>query len=162
VREWTFTLLREIPFWELEFRWTSESSEGNCRGQNSMDWGVLYIIKKLLERTCLKWVYMTHLDIWNTSYGQKKGWESNWQFDSQPLKIKNRSNFLACRWHATYCWKTLKNGYNFALDITLIGGLHTKLWGPQSCRSLNFGNFGTPIWEYQKKMSFGCEPHGEA
>jgi hypothetical protein len=69
-----------------------------------------------------------HLDIWNISYGQKKGWESNWQFDSRPLKVDNRPDFLACRWCATYRWKALDKGYNFALDIISIGGLHTKLW----------------------------------
>ncbi len=53
----------------------------------------------------LKWACITHLDIWNTSYGQKKGWESNGQFDSRPLKVKNQPNSLACRWHATYRWK---------------------------------------------------------
>jgi hypothetical protein len=47
-------------------------------GQNSMYWGIPYIIGKLLERRCLKWARMTHLDIWHTSYGQKKGRESNW------------------------------------------------------------------------------------
>jgi hypothetical protein len=35
------------------------------------------VIGKLLERRCLKWVHMTHLDTSNTSYGQKKGRESN-------------------------------------------------------------------------------------
>jgi hypothetical protein len=30
---------------------------------------------------------MGHLDIYNTSYGKKKGPESNWQFDSRPLKL---------------------------------------------------------------------------
>jgi hypothetical protein len=38
-----------------------------------MDWSVPYTIGKLLERRCLKWAHMTHLDIWNTSYDQKKG-----------------------------------------------------------------------------------------
>jgi hypothetical protein len=50
-----------------------KSSEGNCRGQNPLDWNVLYIIRKILERRCLKWVCMTHLDTSNVSYGQKKG-----------------------------------------------------------------------------------------
>jgi len=27
-----------------------------------------------------------------TRYGKKKGRESNWQFDSQPLKVRNRPN----------------------------------------------------------------------
>jgi len=37
-----------------------------------------------------------------------------------------------------------------------------KVMGPQSHESLNFGNFKTPTWESQDKMSFGCGPHGEA
>jgi hypothetical protein len=93
---------------------------------------VIYIIRKLLKLKCLKWARMTHLDIWNTSYGQKKGRESNWQFDSQPLKVRNRPNFLVWRWRVTYCWKALNEGYNFALDLIIsIGGVHAKLWGPK-------------------------------
>jgi hypothetical protein len=87
-----------------------------------------YIIGKLLERRCLKWTCMTHLHIWNTSYGQKKGWESNWQFDSRPLKVRNDLDFLVWRWRATYCWKDLDKGYNFAWDPISIRGLHKKLW----------------------------------
>jgi hypothetical protein len=71
---------------------------------------------------------MTHLDIHNTSYGQKKGWESNWQFDSRPQKVENRFNSLACRWRSTCRWKDLDEGYNFTLDLILIGGLHKKLY----------------------------------
>jgi hypothetical protein len=32
----------------------------------------------------------------------------------------------------------------------------TQNYGPQSCGSPNFGNFGTPTWEYRDKMTFGC------
>jgi hypothetical protein len=42
-----------------------------------MAYGVFYIIENLLERRCLKWARIAYLDIWNTSYGQKKGRESN-------------------------------------------------------------------------------------
>jgi hypothetical protein len=66
--------------------------------------------------------------IWNTSYGQKKGRESNWQFDSRPLKVRNRHDFLACRWRVTYRWKDLNEGYNFVLEFISIEGLHAKLW----------------------------------
>jgi len=107
VREWTLTLPSELPFWELEFQWTPKSSEGDCRGQTPLDWRVFYIIEKLLKRRCLKWALIIHLNIWNTSYDQKKGRESNWQFDSRPLKVENRPNFLACKWRATYHWKSL-------------------------------------------------------
>jgi len=98
-------------------------------GQNPMIWGVFYTIGKLLK--CLKWACMTHLDIWNTSYGPKKGRESNWQFDSWPLKVGNQPDFLACKWRATYRWKDLNKGYNFVLNFISIGRLHTKLWGPK-------------------------------
>jgi hypothetical protein len=101
------------------------------RGQNPMDWRVLYIIEKLLKRRCLKWACMTHLDNWNTSYGQKKGKESNWQFDSRPLKVRNQPDVLTFRWNATRRWKALNEGYNFALDLISIQGLHAKLWAPK-------------------------------
>ncbi len=83
---------------------------------------------KLLERRCLKWAPITHLDISNTSYGQKKGRESNWQFDSRPLKIKNHPDFLACRWLLTYWWKAFDKGYNIALDLISLKKFHAKLW----------------------------------
>jgi hypothetical protein len=131
VREWTLTLSSELPCWELESQWTLESSERNCRGQNPSAWRVLYIIGKLSKLKCLKWACIAHLDISNTSYDQKKGQELNWQFDSRPLKVENRPNFLACKRRATYHWKVLDEGYIFALDLIVIGGLHAKLWGPK-------------------------------
>jgi len=108
--------LREFHFGELESWWTPEFSEGNFRGQNSMTWRVFYINEKFLEFRYLKWARIAHLDIWNTSYGQKKGRESNCQFDSQPLKVGNQPDFRVCRWHATYCWKALNKGYNFTVS----------------------------------------------
>jgi hypothetical protein len=72
---------------------------------------------------------MTRLDIWKTSYGQKKGRESNWQFDCRPLKVGNRPDFLACRWRATCRWKAFDKSYKFGLNLVSIKVLHTKLWG---------------------------------
>jgi hypothetical protein len=148
VREWTLTLPSELPFGELESQWTSKSLKGDCKGQNSLDWINLYIIEKILKCKCLKWACITHLDIWNTSYGQKKGQESNWQFDFRPLKVKNWFNFLMCKWHATYHWEALDKGYNFGLDLIAIKGLHTKLWGSKVARIPTLGisklPFGSP------------------
>ncbi len=70
---------------------------------------------------------MTHLGSWNISYGQKKGRESNCQFDFRSLKVWNRPDFLACNWRATYRWKDLDKGYTFSLDLTSIVDLHIKL-----------------------------------
>jgi hypothetical protein len=42
---------------------TLKISENNFRDQNSMACDVFYIIGKLLERKCLKWAHIAHLDI---------------------------------------------------------------------------------------------------
>jgi len=88
---------------------------------------------------------MTHLDTWNTNYGQKKGRESNWQFDSWPLKVRNRPNFLMCKWRATYCWKALDENYNFSSSLISIGGLNTKLWAPKVTKVPCLGILGFPL-----------------
>jgi len=134
VREWTLTLLRQLPFWEMESQWTPKISESDLRGQNSMACGVLYNIRKFLERRCLKWDRIAHLDIWNTNYGQKKGHESNCQFDFRPKKVRNRPDLLRYKQRATYRWKALDESYNFALDCTSIRGLLVKLWGSKVAR----------------------------
>ncbi len=70
---------------------------------------------------------MSHLDIYSTSYGQKKGQELNWQFDSRRLKVRNQPDPGVCKWSATHRWKALKESYKFPLDLILIGGLSKKL-----------------------------------
>ncbi len=97
-----------------EFFGILENLERNCKGQNTSHWGVLYTVGKVLKCRCLKWPRMSHLDICNTTYGWKKGRESNWQFDSQPLKVENQPDPRVCRWSATHHWKALKESYKFA------------------------------------------------
>jgi len=63
---------------------------------------------------------MSHLDICSSSYGQKKGRELNWQFDSRPLKVRNRPLPDVCRRSAIEHWKALKESYNFSSDLTPI------------------------------------------
>jgi hypothetical protein len=106
---------------------TLESSEFDCKGQNTLHWEVFYIIGNLSKFRCRKWARLSHLDIYSTSYGQKKGRESNWQFDSRPLKVKNRPDPDACRWSGTHRWTALNESYNFALDLVQIWGLSKKL-----------------------------------
>jgi len=48
-------------------------------------------------------------------------------------------------WHSTYRWKALDEGYNFALDLISIGGLHTKLWASKVARVLILGILGFPF-----------------
>jgi len=97
-----------------------ETSKFDCRG-------VLHVIGKLLKCRYRKWSHMSHLDIYSTSYGKKKGRESNWQFDSQPLKVGNRPDLGVCRWSTTHCWKALKESYKFALNLIPIRGLSKEL-----------------------------------
>jgi hypothetical protein len=139
-------------------KWTSESLENNGRGQNSLHWSITYIARNLLEVRCLKWARMTHLDIWNTSYGQKKCWKSNWHFDSRPLKVRNRPDFLACKWHVTYHWKTFNEGYNFALDFIPIGGLHVNLWAPKVAGVPIVGILGLPLGNPKTKCHLDVGP----
>jgi hypothetical protein len=129
MREWTLTLPRQLSLWEMESQWTPETSKNDYKGQNSMAHGVLYIIEKLLERKCLKWARLAHLNIWNTSYGQKKGRESNlvvWL-----PTTKSRESTLPDVWFrsATWRWKALDESYNVAWDCITIQGLLAKLWG---------------------------------
>jgi hypothetical protein len=115
----------EMGTWESSG--TPENSELDCRGQNTSPRDVLYTVGKVLKLNCWKWPRMSHLDICNISYVQKKGRESKWQFDSRPLKVRNRPDSLAFRWRARYRWKDLDQGYNFALYLITIEGLHKKL-----------------------------------
>jgi hypothetical protein len=91
--------------------------------------GVFFISLENYESVDVKkWARMGHLDICSTSYVQKKGRESNWQFDSRPLKVRNRSDPGVFRGNATHRWKALKESYKFASHLVPIGGLRKELW----------------------------------
>ncbi len=145
VWEWRFTFSNELPFWELESRWTPEPSKSNCKGQNTLHWGVLYISGKLLKCKCLKWVRMTHLDIYNTSYGKKKGRESKLAIWFLTTKSRE-STWLTCVQVA--CDTPLKSS-RWELQLYFRPHLDWRseheVMAPQSCGSPNLGNFGTPL-----------------
>ncbi len=113
----------------LESSGTCECLEFNSKAQNTSHWGVLGVLGKVLKRTYRKWPRIGHLDICSPSYGQKKGRESNWQFDSRPLKVGNRPA-LDVRWgSATRRWKDLDEGYNIGLDLVPIRQLRDSISG---------------------------------
>jgi hypothetical protein len=92
---------------------------------------------------------MSHLDICSPSYGQEKGRESNWQFDSRPLKVGNRPESNVSRWSATRHWKDLEEGYKFGSDLVPIRGWGKKLCSPKvpgvqtgTISGLHFGSPG--------------------
>ncbi len=90
----------------------------------------------------------------------KKSQESNWQFDSHPLKVRSFHEIHAFRQHATYFLKALNEGYNFFLNLTSIKGVHKKLWPSKVSRVLISKISRLPTWESQDRMTFGCSPHG--
>ncbi len=94
-----------------------------------------------MELKCLKWVHMTHLDTSNTSYDQKKGQESNCQFDSQPLKVGNHPDFLACKWSEIYHWKYLNKGYTL-LETSFQSEVCMQSYGPLKSRE-------SQLWEFR-------------
>jgi hypothetical protein len=136
-------------FGNLESSGTPAASELDRRGKNTSPWGVFYTIGKALKCRCRKWPPMSHLDTCITSYGQKKGRESNCQFDSRPQKVGNRPDPGVCRWSETHRWKNPEESYKFALDLIPIRGLSWELWVPKVPRvqtgtisRLLFGNLG--------------------
>jgi hypothetical protein len=137
-----------------EFVGTPKTLEFDCRGQNTLHCGVLYIIGKLSKRKCQKWARMSHLDIYSISYGKKKGRESKWQFDSRPLKVGNRPNPDACRWSATHRWKKLSTRATSLLQTSSQSERsEQRVMTPQNGGSPNRDNFKTPPWESQDKKA---------
>jgi len=138
---------------DLESSGTPECLEFNNRGQNTLHW--------VLKRRYRKWPRIGHLDICSPSYGQKKGRESNWRFDSRPLKVGNRPLPDLRIESATRRWKDLDEGYNFGSDLVAIRLYSRELWvskvpglQPRQFRD----NFGTPTWESREKEPFECSP----
>jgi hypothetical protein len=147
---WPFLLVGECvatPLWakcegethtpksgNLESSKTPKNSELKLKGQNTSHWGVLSVICKVLKFKYLNWPRIGHLDICSPSYGQKKGRESNWQFDSRPLKVGNRPLPDVCSGSATWRWKALEESYNFGLNLVPIRTQGEKLWFPKVLR----------------------------
>ncbi len=149
---------------DLESFGTPECLEFDSRDQNTSHWGVVGVIEKVLKFKCPKCPRIGHLDICSPSYGQKKGQESNWQFDSWPLKVGNRPLPDIRIGSATWRWKALEESYNFDSDLVLIKLGSREIWAPKvpGLQSEQFrDNFRTPTWESWENVPFGCSSHGE-
>jgi hypothetical protein len=153
---------------DLESSGTPECLELDRKAQNTSHWGVFGVIGKVLKRRYRKWPRIGHLNICSPSYGQKKGRESNWQFDSRPLKAGNRPLFDLRIESAIRRWKDLGEGYKFGSDLVAIRLHSWELWAPKVL-GLHPGqfrdNFGTPTWESREsreKVTFGRGCRGES
>jgi hypothetical protein len=112
----------------LEPSRTPECSELDSKAQNTSHWDVLGVIGKVLKRKYRKWPRIGHSDICSLNYGQKKGQESNWQFDSWPLKVGNRPLPDVSLKSVTRRWKDLNESYNFDLGLVSIRAWSEELW----------------------------------
>ncbi len=63
-----------------------------------------------------------------------------------------------CKQRATYCWKALDKGYNFALDLIVIGGLRAKLWAPKVAEIPIVGISGLPLENPRTKSHLDVAP----
>ncbi len=144
---------------------TLEFSERDCKCQNSSPRKVLYITGKLLERRCLKWARIAHLDISNTSYGQKKGRESNCQFERKGLPTTKSRESTRFTWLQATCHISLESsrqGLQLCFRPHLYRRSARKVTGLQSRGSPRWRDFGTPMRESRDKKPFGCGLRGES
>jgi len=144
---------------DLESFGTPECLRFDRKAQNTSHWSVLGVVGKVLKCRYRKWPRIDHLDICRPSYGQKKGRESNSQFDSRPLKVGNRPLSDLRIESAIGRWKDLDEGYKFGSDLVAIRTGSRELWAPKVPRlhpEQFRDSFGTPTWESREKESFGC------
>jgi hypothetical protein len=125
---WSPTLAKSE---DLESSGTPECSELNNKAQNTSHWSVLRVIEKVLKLRYRKWPRIGHLNICSPSYGQKKGRESNCQFDWRPLKVGNRPLPDLRIKSEIRRWKDLDAGYKFGSDLVVIRRRSRELWAPK-------------------------------
>jgi hypothetical protein len=113
---------------DLESSRTPECLELDNKGKKTSHWSVLGVIGKVLKRRYRNCPRIGNSDICSPSYGQKKGRESNWQFDSRSLKVRNRCLPDIRIRSAIRHWKDLDEGYNFGSDLVTIQLCSRELW----------------------------------
>jgi hypothetical protein len=105
---------------------------------------------------------MNHLNICSSSYGQKKGWESNRESDSRPLKVGNKPLPDICSRNATWRWKALEENYNFGSNLVPIQAQGEKLWMPKVPRVQTETISGLHLGSPEKKSHLDVAPRGAA
>jgi hypothetical protein len=133
---------------------TPEISESVLRGQNTMACYDLYINGKLLKCKCLKWARIVHLDIWNTSYGQKK--VRQFWLPTTKSRESTRNTWLqrTCDIPLERSRRDLQLCFKRQLDWRF----SPKVMRLQSRGSPKLRDFGTP----GTKRPFGCHPRDES
>jgi len=139
----------------LESAGTPECLELDSKAQNTWHWVVLDVIGKVLKRRYRKWPRIGHSDIYSPSYGEKKGRESNWQFDSRPLKVGNRP--LPNVWieSVTRLGKLSTRATTLIQDASRFE-FGARSYGCSKSWESSRDNFGTPFRESQQNVPFRC------
>ncbi len=140
----------------LESSGTPEDSKDDCRGQNTSHWGVLYTIEKVLKCKCPKWSRMSHLDICNPSYGQKKLMPVWLPTTKSRESTRSRPALGECDTALERSWRELQHWFRPRPNRRL----GRKAMTVQSPGSPNRDNFETPLWESRDKKPFGCSLYG--
>jgi hypothetical protein len=146
---------------KLESRGTPKNSKLDCRRQISLHLCVPDVIGKVLKCRCPKWPRIGLLDIFSPSYGQKKGPESNWQFDFRPLKVENQPLPDVRSRSATWRGKSLFEGYKFGSELVPIGGWGEELRSPKVPRVQTGTVSGLHFGSLEKKSHSDATPVGE-
>jgi len=112
-------------------------------------------IKKFLKCRCSKCPCIFHLDVICMNYDEKKGWESNWKFDSQP-QIPER-NQMRSNWGVLYTVEKI-----FLRATKYCPCIFKKIWFKKIWASQVLGQQKSQFWDsylgVPKKVTFGCNP----
>jgi len=132
---------------------TPEILKFDCRGQNTSPWGVFYTIEKVSKCRFQKWPRMSHLDIWSTSYGQKKGRELNYQLPTTKSRESTRPRCVQreCDTPLESSRRELQLYFKPCLDRRSEREVMTS----QSPGGPSRDSFETPLWESRDKKPFG-------
>jgi len=124
------------------------------KGKWTSNWAPRTPLKRVWSVDALKCSHIVHLDLICMSYDQKKGWESNWKFDSWPqIPWKQGSNEVLLK-HVIHFWKDIYKGYKilssyFQNRFDLIKIWTSKVLGQQESQFWN-SHLGVPrkndIW----------------
>jgi len=118
-----------------------ETSELNFRGQNTLPWGVLYTLGKVLKCRCRKWPRMSHSDICNISYDRKRAGTTKSRESTWPRCVQIECDTsLESSWGD---WGELQIFFRPRLNHRSKLGVMSS----QNPGSLNRDSFGTPPWE---------------
>jgi len=130
---------------------TPKTLEFDCKGENTSPWGVLHVIGKLLKCRCRKWPCMSHLNICSTSYGKKKGHESNCKGVKLVVWFPTTKSWESTRPRCVQmeCDTPLES---FQWELQVCFRLHPNSRSKQ--RVMNSQSPGSPNWD-----SFGCGCH---